>query len=87
MIRKVPPATGESGMTEEECTGPLHERNMRPSQAAEYLSVSESMLAKLRMRQNLTKGPRFARVGGCIVYRRSDLDNWVNSSMCSVLRN
>ncbi|WP_212635184.1 helix-turn-helix transcriptional regulator [Aliiruegeria lutimaris] len=51
---------------------------LRPRQAAEYLGISESTLAKLRMRNNRTKGPRFASTGSLVIYRKNDLDIWVN---------
>ena len=50
---------------------------MRPQLAAQYLGHSESTLAKLRMRHNRERGPRFAKTGGIILYRRADLDAWV----------
>lgn len=53
--------------------------NMRPAQAARYTGLSESTLAKLRMRHNLSSGPSFLKVSGCVVYRRRDLDKWMDS--------
>ncbi|WP_144055544.1 helix-turn-helix domain-containing protein [Octadecabacter antarcticus] len=44
-------------------------------EAAQYTSLSESYLAKLRM---YGKGPRFLRVGArSIRYSRNDLDLWM----------
>lgn len=53
-------------------------RNLRPQEAARYTGLSESTLAKLRMRDNRSKGPCFLKISGCIVYRRSDLDRWMD---------
>lgn len=49
----------------------------RPPMAAEYTAISESKLAKLRMASNRHLGPRFAKVAGCVLYRRDDLDMWL----------
>jgi hypothetical protein len=62
-------------------------QNMRPAEAAGYLRVSESTLAKLRMRTNRAKGPKFGRLGGCVIYRKSDLDAWVESGISSACNN
>lgn len=51
--------------------------NLRPRDAALYLRVSASLLAKLRMRDKRDCGPRFIKISGCILYRRSDLDDWL----------
>jgi predicted DNA-binding transcriptional regulator AlpA len=49
-------------------------------QAAEYLSLSTSYLAKLRMDALPQAGPKFLRVGPrAIWYRRKDLDEWMMS--------
>ncbi|WP_068115813.1 helix-turn-helix domain-containing protein [Tropicimonas marinistellae] len=50
---------------------------MRPTVAADYLSISVSKLAKLRMRDATENGPPFVRLGGIILYRRADLDTWL----------
>lgn len=54
--------------------------NLRPAEAARYTGLSESTLAKLRMPENRLAGPVFCHVGGCIVYRRSDLDDWLEAN-------
>ena len=54
--------------------------NLRPAEAARFTGLSESTLAKLRMRENRLAGPVFCHVGGCIVYRRSDLDDWLEAN-------
>lgn len=53
--------------------------NMKPPIAASYLSLSESLLAKMRMKCDARSGPRFVRVGKAIIYRRTDLDAWLAS--------
>lgn len=53
----------------------------RPKAAAEYLGISQSTLAKLRMRNNRKNGPRFSKQGGCVVYRTADLDAWIEANI------
>jgi len=53
--------------------------NMRPNDAAIYTRISVSTLAKLRMRHKRTEGPIFLKINGCVIYRRDDLDVWMNS--------
>jgi len=53
--------------------------NMRPAQAARYTGLSESTLAKLRMRHSRPNGPSFLKISGCVIYRRGDLDEWMDS--------
>lgn len=55
--------------------------NMRPPMAAAYSGVSESHFAKLRMGINRGKGPVFSKVAGCVVYRRADLDQWLEDNL------
>jgi predicted DNA-binding transcriptional regulator AlpA len=52
--------------------------NMRPAQAAQYTGMSVSTLAKLRMRHNRSGGPKYLKITGCVIYRRSDLDAWMD---------
>lgn len=50
---------------------------MRPREAAEYLQVAVSTLAKMRARKI---GPRYARATTrLIIYDRDDLDTWLAS--------
>lgn len=53
--------------------------NMRPSQAATYTGLSESTLAKLRMRHNRDSGPKYIKISGCVIYRKADLDDWMDN--------
>lgn len=55
--------------------------NLRAWEAAEYLGISGSTLAKLRMRHNRSKGPNYIKSGGVIIYRRDDFDIWLESQV------
>lgn len=52
---------------------------LRPLEAAQYTGISESTLAKLRMRHNRRIGPVYLKISSCVVYRREDLDAWMNN--------
>ena len=52
------------------------ERLLTPREAADFLRVSESWLAKARMRGD---GPPFVKIGRSIRYRQSDLVRWMRS--------
>ena len=54
---------------------------MRPCEAARYTGISQSTLAKLRMRGNRPRGPRFVKLAGCVRYRRADLDAWIDQNV------
>jgi excisionase family DNA binding protein len=45
-------------------------------QAAAYLSIPKATLYTWRTRR-VGFGPRAVKIGGCLRYRRSDLDAWV----------
>jgi len=45
-------------------------------QAAQYLSIPKATLYTWRTRR-VGFGPRAIKVGGCLRYRRSDLDAWI----------
>ena len=52
------------------------EPKLKTSEAAEYLRLSLSTLAKMRV---AGKGPRYAKAGSrLIVYDRKDLDAWLS---------
>ena len=53
--------------------------NFTPRQAAEYVGLSTSLLAKLRMSENRSRGPAFVKIGKAVIYRRADLDAWLAS--------
>lgn len=52
--------------------------NMRPVEAAWYTGISTSKLAKLRMMEHREDGPRFVKISGCVIYKRRDLDDWID---------
>jgi hypothetical protein len=51
---------------------------LKPAAAAAYLNLSESTLAKSRMRGD---GPRFVKLGGAVRYEIPDLDAYVARSV------
>lgn len=56
-------------------------------EAAAYLGLSPSYLAKLRMGTSAVTGPCYYRVGPrAIRYRVSDLDQWMASKSCGDVR-
>lgn len=55
-----------------------HERLLTPREAASFLRVSESWLAKARMRGD---GPPFVKVGRSIRYPESALLGWTKSHL------
>ena len=53
---------------------------LRASEAADYLRMATSTLAKLRCQGG---GPRFAKAGPrLVIYDRADLDAWLAERMC-----
>ena len=56
-------------------------RPVRPRDAALYTSIPLSTLAKLRMRANRAKGPKVVKISGCVIYRKSDLDEWMEQNV------
>jgi predicted DNA-binding transcriptional regulator AlpA len=53
------------------------QRYLRPPQTAEYLGVSESTLAKMRLAGN---GPRYSKLSPrMVVYDVAVLDEWVKA--------
>ena len=49
-------------------------RYLRPPEAARYVALSSSTLAKLRLTGS---GPPYFKAGRCIVYDALDLDDWL----------
>jgi len=68
-------------MQQDQNDGGHRQDHMRPPEAALYLSLSVSKLAKLRMRHSGEDGPRYAKLSGVVIYRRPDLDNWLAANM------
>lgn len=60
-------------------SGMANEKYLRPAEAAKYVGHSQSTLAKLRMRHARKNGPPFMKRGGVVLYRRSDLDAWLDT--------
>lgn len=52
----------------------MQAEHLRPMQAAEYLGLAPGTLANWRTRRI---GPTFSKLGALILYRREDLDRWV----------
>lgn len=50
-------------------------RYLRPPEAARYVALSSSTLAKLRLSGD---GPPYFKAGRCIVYDALDLDDWLS---------
>ena len=51
-------------------------RYMRPPQAARYVGLSTSTLAKMRLRGD---GAAYSKAGRAVVYRIEDLCEWLES--------
>ncbi len=49
---------------------------MKTPEAAAYLAISQSTLCKRRVYGN---GPKFVRLGRAVVYRKCDLDAWLDA--------
>ena len=50
-------------------------RYLRPKQAARYLGLSRSTLAKMRV---YGTGPRYSKTGSVVLYAIEDLDHFVS---------
>jgi predicted DNA-binding transcriptional regulator AlpA len=48
-------------------------------EAAHYTRMAIPTLHRFRL---TGEGPVFAKLGGCVRYRRRDLDAWINSRLC-----
>ena len=55
---------------------PANSRRFRARKAAEYLGVSDSTLAKWRMRGD---PPGYRKLGRVVVYDQAELDAWLES--------
>ena len=51
-------------------------RRLRALEAAEYLRLSASTLAKMRLRGG---GPAYIKAGRVVLYDRRDLDAWLSA--------
>jgi excisionase family DNA binding protein len=55
---------------------PTNNKLMPTAEAADYLKMARSTLAKARLHGT---GPRFIKIGRAVRYRRADLDAWINA--------
>jgi excisionase family DNA binding protein len=55
---------------------PEHPAILNAIKAAQYVGLSASTLAKMRLSGN---SPAFLKLGRRVLYRRSDLDEWLES--------
>jgi excisionase family DNA binding protein len=53
-------------------------QNLSPREAADYLNIGFSTVAKMRLKGG---GPLFCKIGAKILYRKSDLDEWLASKL------
>lgn len=53
-------------------------RYLNSAQAASYLKLSQSMLAKRRLTGD---GPRYSKLGKRVIYEVADLDQWIAERM------
>lgn len=51
---------------------------MNTIEAARYVRLGKPTLDRFRL---TGEGPRFAKLGGAIRYRRADLDDWIESRL------
>jgi hypothetical protein len=51
---------------------------MRTRQAADYLAIPVSTLNKMRL---TGAGPLFVKAGRIVVYRKADIDKWLESKL------
>jgi predicted DNA-binding transcriptional regulator AlpA len=55
-----------------------HKRYFNPIEASDYVGVSSSWLAKLRLYGG---GPRYSKIGRSIRYSADELDAWLASNL------
>jgi hypothetical protein len=61
---------------EQAMSEPAESENLTPPDAAAHLKRTEKTLAQWRSQG---RGPAYLKTGGRILYRRSDLDAWLDS--------
>lgn len=59
---------------------PMTQPNLNEQQSAEHVNLSPYTMRNMRQ---AGRGPAFARLGGRVIYRRSDLDKWIAEHMVS----
>ena len=68
-------ALGAREMQDKSTPGIDLDQLLTPAEAAQFLRVSVSFLAKARM---IGSGPRYVKIGRRVFYRRSDLLDYLN---------
>lgn len=53
------------------------EQLLRPGQVAEWITLSEQTLANMR---HQGRGPRYVKAGARVLYRRSDVEAWLDAN-------
>jgi predicted DNA-binding transcriptional regulator AlpA len=76
VLRETVAAISNAASISSQCPAPGQNEIMKPADAAIYLRLSRSTLAKLRL---YGTGPRYTKVGRAVRYRRADLDAWINA--------
>lgn len=51
---------------------------LKTPEAAQYVRLSKPTLERLRLHGD---GPRYAKLGGAVRYRKADLDAWLESRL------
>lgn len=54
-------------------------RYLTSDEAAEHCRVSSSTMERMR---STGKGPRYARIGGRVIYDAADLIDWIDAQKC-----
>jgi predicted DNA-binding transcriptional regulator AlpA len=75
-LRETVAAISNVALTPRHVPGLAENEILKPADAAAYLKLSQSTLAKLRL---YGTGPRYTKVGRAVRYRRADLDAWINA--------
>ena len=74
-----PPADDDDeGSPQQDSPIPINHAILNTKQAARYVGLSPSTMAKLRLRGGNT--PQFRKLGRRVVYHRDDLDTWLNAN-------
>jgi excisionase family DNA binding protein len=55
---------------------------LKPKDAAEFLNLGQSTLAKLRASG---EGPPFRKLGRSVRYSRDDLEAWADARVCGIV--
>jgi len=58
----------------------MSRENLNTESAAEFLGITKNSLEKWRV---YGRGPRFVKVGRSVIYRRRDLESYLEARCCS----